>query len=160
MEFYERVSGARMHAAYVRPGGVAQDIPLGLCEDIYKFAEQFSSRIDELEELLSENRIWKQRLVGVGVITHEQALDWGMINRCVPSESLDDEVQKIALYYANAPTKAIGMMKKMLNDSLHANLNEVLEYETKFQEIAGKTHDFSEGVNAFLEKRKPNFKGN
>merc|ERR1712070_667187 len=77
MEFYERVSGARMHAAYVRPGGVAQDIPLGLCEDIYRFAEQFSSRIDELEELLSENRIWKQRLVGVGVITHEQALDWG-----------------------------------------------------------------------------------
>ena len=77
MEFYERVSGARMHAAYVRPGGVAQDIPSGLCEDIYRFAEQFSSRIDELEELLSENRIWKQRLVGVGVITHEQALRLG-----------------------------------------------------------------------------------
>ena len=65
MEFYERVSGARMHAAYVRPGGVAFDIPLGLCEDIHKFAIQFSSRIDELEELLTENRIWKQRLVDV-----------------------------------------------------------------------------------------------
>ena len=69
MEFYERVSGARMHAAYIRPGGVASDIPLGLCDDIYKFATQFSSRIDELEELLTENRIWKQRLVDVGVIS-------------------------------------------------------------------------------------------
>jgi NADH dehydrogenase (ubiquinone) Fe-S protein 2 len=51
MEFYERVSGARMHAAYIRPGGVSFDIPLGLCDDIYNFAIQFSSRIDELEEL-------------------------------------------------------------------------------------------------------------
>ena len=59
MEFYERVSGARMHAAYVRPGGVSLDIPLGLCEDIYKFVVS-SVRIDELEELLIENRIWKQ----------------------------------------------------------------------------------------------------
>ena len=58
MEFYERVSGARMHAAYIRPGGVAQDIPLGLCQDIYNFATQFGSRVDELEELLTENRIW------------------------------------------------------------------------------------------------------
>ena len=53
MNFYERVSGARMHAAYIRPGGVSFDIPLGLCDDIYKFSIQFSSRIDELEELLT-----------------------------------------------------------------------------------------------------------
>lgn len=78
MEFYERVSGARMHSAYIRPGGVAFDLPLGLCDDIYFFASQFSSRIDELEELLTENRIWKQRLVDVGVLTLEQALDWGL----------------------------------------------------------------------------------
>ena len=57
MEFYERVSGARMHAAYIRPGGVSQDIPLGLCDDIYAFIYQFKSRINELEELLSGNRI-------------------------------------------------------------------------------------------------------
>ena len=50
MEFYERVSGARMHAAYVRPGGVAQDIPIGLLNDIHIFTETFNSRIDELEE--------------------------------------------------------------------------------------------------------------
>ena len=77
MEFYERVSGARMHAAYIRPGGVAQDLPLGLCEDIYRFARQFVSRIDEMEELLTGNRIWKQRLVDIGVVTADQALDWG-----------------------------------------------------------------------------------
>ena len=77
MEFYERVSGARMHAAYIRPGGVAQDLPVGLLEDIYKFIVQFSSRIDEIEELLTNNRIWKQRLVGIGVVTALQALSWG-----------------------------------------------------------------------------------
>ena len=57
MEFYERVSGARLHASYIRPGGVAQDLPKGLCEDIYKFINQFSSRLDEVEELLTNNRI-------------------------------------------------------------------------------------------------------
>ncbi len=57
MEFYERVSGARMHANYIRPGGVQYDLPVGLLEDIYKFSSQFASRIDEIEELLSSNRI-------------------------------------------------------------------------------------------------------
>ena len=77
MEFYERVSGARMHANYIRPGGVAQDIPVGLLDDIFKFIKQFGSRIDELEELLTGNRIWKQRLVDVGIVTAEEALAWG-----------------------------------------------------------------------------------
>lgn len=77
MEFYERVSGARMHAAYVRPGGVAQDLPIGICEDIFRFSQQFASRIDEMEEMLTNNRIWKQRLVDIGVVTADQALDWG-----------------------------------------------------------------------------------
>jgi NADH dehydrogenase (ubiquinone) Fe-S protein 2 len=57
MEFYERVSGARMHAAYFRPGGVAQDIPFNLLHDIFTFITQFSSRLDEMEELLTHNRI-------------------------------------------------------------------------------------------------------
>lgn len=57
MEFYERVSGARMHAAFIRPGGVSNDIPIGLIDDIYLFCKQFSSRIDEIEELLTNNRI-------------------------------------------------------------------------------------------------------
>ena len=57
MEFYERVSGARMHAAYVRPGGVALDLPLGTLSDIYLFARQFNDRLNEMEELLTGNRI-------------------------------------------------------------------------------------------------------
>lgn len=77
MEFYERVSGARMHAAYIRPGGVFQDIPLGLLDDIYLFIQSFNSRIDELEELLTNNRIWKQRLVDIGVVDYNTALNWG-----------------------------------------------------------------------------------
>jgi len=56
-EFYERVSGARMHAAYIRPGGVAFDLPAGLLNDIHVFSTQFASRVDELEELLTNNRI-------------------------------------------------------------------------------------------------------
>jgi NADH dehydrogenase (ubiquinone) Fe-S protein 2 len=57
MEFYERVSGARMHAAYIRPGGVAADIPLGFLDDLYIFLSQFSTRLDEMEEMLTNNRI-------------------------------------------------------------------------------------------------------
>lgn len=57
MEFYERVSGARMHAAYIRPGGVSLDLPLGLLGDIYLFCKQFDGRLNEIEALLTENRI-------------------------------------------------------------------------------------------------------
>jgi NADH dehydrogenase (ubiquinone) Fe-S protein 2 len=77
MEFYERVSGARRHAAYVRVGGVAVDRPRGRRDDRYKFVEGFKVRRDELDELLTENRIWKQRLVDVGVVKAEDALSWG-----------------------------------------------------------------------------------
>nr|YP_010032399.1 Nad7 [Schizocladia ischiensis]QOW07613.1 Nad7 [Schizocladia ischiensis] len=77
MEFYERVSGARMHAAYIRPGGLSQDISLGLLDDIYLFANQFATRLDEMEEMLTANRIWKQRLVDIGRVSAAEALDWG-----------------------------------------------------------------------------------
>ncbi|KAL0386734.1 UNVERIFIED_CONTAM: NADH dehydrogenase [ubiquinone] iron-sulfur protein 2 [Sesamum latifolium] len=62
---------------FIRPGGVAQDLPLGLCRDIDSFTQQFSSRIDELEEMSTGNRIWKQRLVDIGTVTAQQAKDWG-----------------------------------------------------------------------------------
>lgn len=77
MEFYERVSGARMHAAYVRPGGVAEDIPAGFLEDVANFTKQFPNRLREMEELLTENRIWKQRLVDIGKVSWKEALEWG-----------------------------------------------------------------------------------
>jgi NADH dehydrogenase (ubiquinone) Fe-S protein 2 len=57
MEFYERASGARMHASYIRPGGVTMDIPKGFLNDVYNFINQFRFRLDEIEELLTENRI-------------------------------------------------------------------------------------------------------
>lgn len=98
MEFYERVSGARMHAAYVRPGGVAQDMPLGLTEDIFKFAQQFSSRIDEIEELLTNNRIWKQRLVNVGVVNATAALDWGFSGVMLRGSGLHWDLRKTQPY--------------------------------------------------------------
>lgn len=70
MSFYERVSGARMHAAYIRPGGVSKDLPLTLLNDIYLFNSQFNSRVSEIEELLTANRIWRQRLVNIGIVSN------------------------------------------------------------------------------------------
>jgi len=77
MEFYERVSGARMHASYFRPGGVSQDISLGLIDDIFAFVVQFGQRLDEMEEMLTDNRIWQERLVDIGVVSAQEAIDWG-----------------------------------------------------------------------------------
>ncbi|MFZ5836203.1 MAG: NADH-quinone oxidoreductase subunit D [Pseudomonadota bacterium] len=77
MIFYERVSGSRMHAAYFRPGGVHQDMPAGLAEDIYAFCEQFPKVLDDIEGLLTHNRIFKQRNVNIGVVSLQDALDWG-----------------------------------------------------------------------------------
>jgi NADH-quinone oxidoreductase subunit D len=77
MEFYERVCGARLHANYFRPGGVSKDLPQGLLEDIARFAEQLPAKIDDMEGLLTENRIFKQRTVDIGVVTKAEALDWG-----------------------------------------------------------------------------------
>ena len=76
MEFYERVSGARMHAAYFRPGGVHLDLPKGLLSDIFLFVEQFNIRLTEIEDMLTENRIWKQRLVDIGVVSTKDAYSW------------------------------------------------------------------------------------
>lgn len=77
MGFYERASGARLHAAYFRPGGVHQDLPPELLADIKIFADKLPKVLDEMEEVLTENRIFKQRSVDIGVISAEDALDWG-----------------------------------------------------------------------------------
>lgn len=98
MEFYERVSGARMHAAYIRPGGVSQDLPVGLLDDIYRFSLQFSSRIDEIEELLTNNRIWKQRLVNIGVVTVSQALNWGFSGVMLRGSGISWDLRRMQPY--------------------------------------------------------------
>ncbi len=77
MEFYERVSGARLHAAYFRPGGVHQDLPAGLAEDIYRYSESFENFLADVEGLLTENRIFRQRNVDIGAVSAEDAMDWG-----------------------------------------------------------------------------------
>jgi len=94
MEFYERVSGARMHSAYIRPGGISQDIPIGLLDDLYIFAEQFSTRVDEMEEMLTGNRIWKQRLINVGVVTSKEALEWGFSGVLLRGSGLNWDLRK------------------------------------------------------------------
>ena len=98
MEFYERVSGARMHAAYIRPGGVNYDLPLGLLDDIYAFISGFGTRIDEMEEMLTENRIWKQRLVNIGVVTLSDALKWGFSGPMLRGSGLNWDLRKIDKY--------------------------------------------------------------
>ena len=77
MVFYERASGSRMHAAYVRPGGVHQDLPQKLLDDIFAFCERFPKQLDDIEGLLTDNRIFKQRNVDIGAIKLEDAFNWG-----------------------------------------------------------------------------------
>ena len=98
LEFYERASGARMHAAYVRPGGVHQDLPDGMVDDIAAWAARFPRVLDDVEGLLTENRIWKQRNVDIGVVTPEQALDWGFSGPVLRSTGLAWDLRKAQPY--------------------------------------------------------------
>jgi len=97
-EFYERVSGARFHAAYIRPGGVSRDMPLGLSEDIFVFANNFAKRLDEIEEMLTGNRIWKQRLVDIGVVTADEALAWGFTGIMLRGSGISWDIRKTQPY--------------------------------------------------------------
>jgi len=98
MEFYERVSGARMHASYFRPGGVQSDLPKGLLADIHIFSKLFNNKVIEIEEMLSENRIWKERLVGIGVVTAKDALDLGFSGVMLRGSGIQWDIRKSQPY--------------------------------------------------------------
>jgi len=103
MEFYERVSGARMHAAYIRPGGVSLDLPLGFLDDVYLFSKQFSIRLDEIEEMLTNNRIWKERLVDIGIVSSKRAVEWGFSGVMLRGSGIPWDLRKSQPYeiYSN-----------------------------------------------------------
>jgi NADH-quinone oxidoreductase subunit D len=98
MEFYERVSGARLHAAYYRPGGVHQDLPAGLLEDMWAWSEKFPRVIDDIEVLLTENRIFKQRLVDIGTVSGEDAIAWGFTGPMLRASGVPWDLRKSQPY--------------------------------------------------------------
>jgi NADH dehydrogenase (ubiquinone) Fe-S protein 2 len=93
-EFYERFSGARMHAGFFRPGGLTQDIPLGFSNDLNNFCKQFSSRIDEMDELLTGNRIWRSRLQNVGILTHKNIDEFALSGVMLRSTGIDFDLRR------------------------------------------------------------------
>ena len=98
MEFHEAASGARLHANYFRPGGVSRDLPAGLTDRIAAWAEVFPKFLDDLGELLTANRIWKQRTVDIGVISAEDALAWGFAGPCVRASGVPWDLRRSQPY--------------------------------------------------------------
>jgi NADH-quinone oxidoreductase subunit D len=98
MDFYERVSGARLHSAYFRPGGVGRDMPAGIGDDILAFCDSFPKMIDDVESLLTENRIFKQRTVDIGIATAEQAMDWGFSGPMLRASGVPWDLRKSQPY--------------------------------------------------------------
>jgi NADH-quinone oxidoreductase subunit D len=98
MGFYERVSGARMHAAYFRPGGVHQDLPDGLAEDIWAWTERFPKVLNEMQDLVAHNRIFKQRNVDIGIATAEEAIAWGFSGPCIRASGIPWDLRKSQPY--------------------------------------------------------------
>ena len=93
-------------------------------------------------------------------VSAQEALDLGMIYKVFSAETFEEEVNKLAITLANMPTKALGLTKRLLNQSMSNNLNEQLALESDLQIEASSSNDYKEGVTAFVEKRKPEFKGN
>lgn len=90
-------------------------------------------------------------------INAQQALEWGMVNRIVPAERLDEEARSLASSLANGPVHAMGLAKRAYNKSMLSHLEQVLDYEAHLQEIASKSSEHQEGLQAFLEKRQPQY---
>ena len=100
MGFYEKVSGSRMHASYIRPGGVSQDLPLSLLDEIHNFSSAFKYRIKEIEELLTNNRIWKQRLINIGICSLHFARMWSFSGVLLRSTGVKWDLRKNIPYEA------------------------------------------------------------
>jgi NADH-quinone oxidoreductase subunit D len=98
MEFYDRVCGARLHSNYIRPGGVSMDLPAGLAEDMLAWTKSFPKVLADLDGLLTENRIFKQRTVDIGVVTTQQALDWGFTGPVIRASGLAWDLRKSQPY--------------------------------------------------------------
>ena len=98
MEFYERASGARLHAAYFRPGGVHQDLPDGLLDDIAKWSESFPGFVEDMESLLTNNRIFKQRTVDIGAVNQDEAQSLGFTGPCIRASGLPWDLRKSRPY--------------------------------------------------------------
>lgn len=98
MGFYERASGARLHAHYFRPGGVHQDLPQELIDDIQTWTEQFGQHLNDLETLLTDNRIFKARNVDIGVVSKEDALAWGFSGVMVRGSGMAWDLRKSQPY--------------------------------------------------------------
>lgn len=98
MEFYDRVCGARLHANYFRPGGVAMDMPKGLAEDMMAWAEALPKVLDDLDALLTGNRIFKQRTVDIGIVSKDQAIDWGFTGPCLRASGVAWDLRKSQPY--------------------------------------------------------------
>ena len=98
MEIYERVSGARLHANYIRPGGVAWDINNEILDDIFFFIKNFSTHLCEVENVLNFNRIWKERLVDIGVVTGLTALNWGFSGVMLRGSGLKWDMRKLNMF--------------------------------------------------------------
>ncbi|MCY4445518.1 MAG: NADH-quinone oxidoreductase subunit D [Rhodobacteraceae bacterium] len=98
MVFYERACGARLHSAYFRPGGVHKDLPPALLEDIWKWAEAFPKVLDDINDLLTENRIFKQRNVDIAVVSKEEAFEWGFSGVMVRGSGLEWDLRRSQPY--------------------------------------------------------------
>jgi NADH-quinone oxidoreductase subunit D len=98
MGFYERVSGARLHANYFRVGGVHQDMPTGLPEDILAWADAFPRVLEDIEGLLTDNRIFKQRTVDIGIVSADEAIDWGFTGPMLRASGIPWDLRKAQPY--------------------------------------------------------------
>lgn len=115
MSFYERVSGARLHSAFIRPGGFTRSVPYGFFEQLKEFLKEFPSRIDEIEDLLNKNRIWYQRLVNIGLVNIKDALSYGFTGVLLRGSGLswdlrdiDSDTNGYDLFNLNIPVGSVG----------------------------------------------------